>query len=203
MKSEGREGINLILSDRDIKSYIQEGKLIIDPIDNPKSQIQPSSIDLRLGNTFLHFKVEGRAFIDPTKDSLQDLMGTIEVEDGKPFFLRPGEFVLGTTIETIKLPEDLVARVDGRSSLGRLGVIVHATAGYVDPGFCGQITLELSNINHVPIALYPGMRICQISFYTLTSPAETPYYKKEGSKYQNQKGPTASKLDIDFCKKEE
>jgi len=203
LKSEGREGINLILSDRDIKSYIQEGKLIIDPIDNPKSQIQPSSIDLRLGNTFLHFKVEGRAFIDPTKDSLQDLMGTIEVEDGKPFFLRPGEFVLGTTIETIKLPEDLVARVDGRSSLGRLGVIVHATAGYVDPGFCGQITLELSNINHVPIALYPGMRICQISFYTLTSPAETPYYKKEGSKYQNQKGPTASKLDIDFCKKEE
>ncbi|HPU43936.1 MAG TPA: dCTP deaminase [Dictyoglomaceae bacterium] len=193
----------MILSDRDIKSYIQEGKLIIDPIDNPKSQIQPSSIDLRLGNTFLHFKVEGRAFIDPTKDSLQDLMGTIEVEDGKPFFLRPGEFVLGTTIETIKLPEDLVARVDGRSSLGRLGVIVHATAGYVDPGFCGQITLELSNINHVPIALYPGMRICQISFYTLTSPAETPYYKKEGSKYQNQKGPTASKLDIDFCKKEE
>ncbi len=193
----------MILSDREIKSYIKDGKLIIDPIDDPKSQIQPSSIDLRLGNTFLHFKVEGRAFIDPTKDSLQDLMGAIEVEDGKPFFLRPGEFVLGTTIETIKLPEDLVARVDGRSSLGRLGVIVHATAGYVDPGFCGQITLELSNINHVPIALYPGMRICQISFYTLTSPAETPYYKKEGSKYQNQKGPTASKLDIDFCKKEE
>jgi len=193
----------LILSDRDIKAYIKEGKLIIAPMDDPKRQIQPSSIDLRLGNTFLHFKVEGRAFIDPTKDSLQDLMGTIEVEDGKPFFLRPGEFVLGTTIETIKLPEDLVARVDGRSSLGRLGVIVHATAGYVDPGFCGQITLELSNINHVPIALYPGMRICQISFYTLTSPAETPYYKKEGSKYQNQKGPTASKLDIDFCKKEE
>ncbi|HOL39755.1 MAG TPA: dCTP deaminase [Dictyoglomaceae bacterium] len=193
----------MILSDRDIKAYIKEGKLIIAPMDDPKRQIQPSSIDLRLGNTFLHFKVEGRAFIDPTKDSLQDLMGTIEVEDGKPFFLRPGEFVLGTTIETIKLPEDLVARVDGRSSLGRLGVIVHATAGYVDPGFCGQITLELSNINHVPIALYPGMRICQISFYTLTSPAETPYYKKEGSKYQNQKGPTASKLDIDFCKKEE
>jgi len=193
----------LILSDRDIKAYIKEGKLIIAPMDDPKRQIQPSSIDLRLGNTFLHFKVEGKAFIDPTKDSLQDLMGTIEVEDGKPFFLRPGEFVLGTTIETIKLPEDLVARVDGRSSLGRLGVIVHATAGYVDPGFCGQITLELSNINHVPIALYPGMRICQISFYTLTSPAETPYYKKEGSKYQNQKGPTASKLDIDFCKKEE
>ncbi|HOP95713.1 MAG: dCTP deaminase [Dictyoglomaceae bacterium] len=193
----------MILSDRDIKAYIKEGKLIIAPMDDPKRQIQPSSIDLRLGNTFLHFKVEGKAFIDPTKDSLQDLMGTIEVEDGKPFFLRPGEFVLGTTIETIKLPEDLVARVDGRSSLGRLGVIVHATAGYVDPGFCGQITLELSNINHVPIALYPGMRICQISFYTLTSPAETPYYKKEGSKYQNQKGPTASKLDIDFCKKEE
>jgi len=203
LKSKGREDINLILSDRDIKAYIKEGKLIIAPMDDPKRQIQPSSIDLRLGNTFLHFKVEGRAFIDPTKDSLQDLMGTIEVEDGKPFFLRPGEFVLGTTIETIKLPEDLVARVDGRSSLGRLGVIVHATAGYVDPGFCGQITLELSNINHVPIALYPGMRICQISFYTLTSPAETPYYKKEGSKYQNQKGPTASKLDIDFCKKEE
>jgi len=203
LKSKGREDINLILSDRDIKAYIKEGKLIIAPMDDPKRQIQPSSIDLRLGNTFLHFKVEGKAFIDPTKDSLQDLMGTIEVEDGKPFFLRPGEFVLGTTIETIKLPEDLVARVDGRSSLGRLGVIVHATAGYVDPGFCGQITLELSNINHVPIALYPGMRICQISFYTLTSPAETPYYKKEGSKYQNQKGPTASKLDIDFCKKEE
>lgn len=193
----------MILSDRDIKKYLQEGKLLIHPIDDPEKQIQPSSVDLRLGNTFLHFRVEGRAYIDPTQDRPQELMEIIEVNDRRPFFLRPGEFVLGTTIETVKLPDDLVARVDGRSSLGRLGIIVHATAGYVDPGFCGQITLELSNINRVPVALYPGMRICQISFYKLTSPAEIPYYKKEGSKYQNQKGPTASRLDIDFCKKED
>lgn len=190
----------MILSDRDIKKYLESGDLVLEPLENPLEQIQPSSVDLRLGNKFLHFRVEGRAFIDPSKDNPSELMEIIEVNNGEPFFLRPGEFVLGTTIEMVKLPDDLVARVDGRSSLGRLGIIVHATAGYVDPGFCGQITLELSNINRVPIALYPGMRICQISFYKLTSPAELPYYKKKGSKYQNQKGPTASRLNIDFKK---
>ncbi|MCS7201810.1 MAG: dCTP deaminase [Dictyoglomus sp.] len=188
----------MILSDRDIKNYLERGELIIEPLENPEEQIQPSSVDLRLGNSFLHFRVEGRAFIDPSKDNPSELMEIIEVRDKEPFFLRPGEFVLGTTIETVRLPDFLVARVDGRSSLGRLGIIVHATAGYVDPGFCGQITLELSNINRVPVALYPGMRICQISFYKLTTPAEVPYYKKKGSKYQNQKGPTASRLNIDF-----
>ncbi len=188
----------MILSDRDIRNYLEKKDLIIEPLENIEEQIQPSSVDLRLGNSFLHFKVEGRAFIDPSKDNPSDLMEIIEVKDKEPFFLRPGEFVLGTTIETVGLPDFLVARVDGRSSLGRLGIIVHATAGYVDPGFCGQITLELSNINRVPVALYPGMRICQISFYRLTTPAETPYYKKKGSKYQNQKGPTPSKLNIDF-----
>ncbi len=188
----------MILSDRDIKNYLERKELILEPLENIEEQIQPSSVDLRLGNFFLHFKVEGRAFIDPSKDNPSDLMEIIEVKDKEPFFLRPGEFVLGTTIETVGLPDFLVARVDGRSSLGRLGIIVHATAGYVDPGFYGQITLELSNINRVPVALYPGMRICQISFYRLTTPAEIPYYKKKGSKYQNQKGPTPSKLNIDF-----
>jgi len=190
--------MRLILSDRDIKRYLETGELLIEPLENYEEQIQPSSVDLRLGNSFLHFRVEGRAFIDPAKDNILELMEIIEVKNNEPFFLRPGEFVLGTTIEKVKLPDDIVARVDGRSSLGRLGIIVHATAGYVDPGFCGQLTLELSNINRVPIALYPGMRICQISFYKLTSPAEVPYYKKKKSKYQNQCGPTPSKLNYDF-----
>jgi dCTP deaminase len=146
----------LILSDRDIKKYLESGDLVLEPLENPLEQIQPSSVDLRLGNKFLHFRVKGRAFIDPSKDNPSELMEIIEVNNGEPFFLRPGEFVLGTTIEMVKLPDDLVASVDGRSSLGRLGIIVHATAGHVDPGFCGQITLELSNINRVPIALYLG-----------------------------------------------
>lgn len=155
-------------------------------------------MDLHLGNIFKLYEHSKFAVLDPKKpETFRNNMRTVVVEGAEPFMVQPGEFVLGVTQEKISVPDDLVVRVEGRSSLGRLGIIVHSTAGFVDPGFTGTITLEISNLNRLPIALYPGMRICQIAFLKMSSPAETPYDKKPFSKYQGQTMPEESKLSAD------
>ena len=186
----------MILSDRTIREELAAGRIVVDPLD--ESCIQPSSIDLTLDPRFLVFLNHTRSIID-VKEDLTDLTDLVEVPDGAPFILHPGEFVLGATLERIVVPDDLVARLEGKSSLGRLGLLIHSTAGYVDAGFDGQITLELSNVANLPIAIYPGMKIGQVSFYMLSTPAEHPYGSAEaGSKYQGQKGPTPSRGHRDF-----
>jgi dCTP deaminase len=185
----------VILSDRSINEAIASGRLGIEPFD-PKL-VQPSSIDVRLDNKFLVFRNTKRAFID-VKQPADDLMEMIEVGPDDPMFLHPHEFVLGSTIERVKMPDDLVGRLEGRSSLGRLGVVIHSTAGYLDPSFEGRVTLEISNLANLPIALYPGMRIGQISFSLMTTPADKPYGAARGSKYSGQQLPTASRLYLDF-----
>jgi dCTP deaminase len=185
----------VILSDRSINEAIASGRLEIEPFD-PKL-VQPSSIDVRLDNKFLVFRNTKRAFID-VKQPADDLMEMIEVGQDEPMFLHPHEFVLGSTIERVKMPDDLVGRLEGRSSLGRLGVVIHSTAGYLDPAFDGRVTLEISNLANLPIALYPGMRIGQISFSLMTTPADRPYGAARGSKYSGQQLPTASRLYLDF-----
>jgi len=185
----------VILSDRSINEAIASGRLGIDPFD-PKL-VQPSSIDVRLDNKFLVFRNTKRAFID-VKQPADDLMEMIEVGLDEPMFLHPHEFVLGSTIERVKMPDDLVGRLEGRSSLGRLGVVIHSTAGYLDPAFEGHVTLEISNLANLPVALYPGMRIGQISFSLMTTPADRPYGAARGSKYSGQQFPTASRLYLDF-----
>lgn len=185
----------LLLADRDILREIQALRLVIDPLD--EAAIQPASIDLRLDGRFLVFRHTRQACID-VRQPARDIMEEVVVDEDEPFFLQPASFVLACTIERLVLPSDLVGRVDGRSSLGRLGLLVHATAGYVDPGFQGQLTLELSNQAPLPIALYRGMRICQVSFHRLSSPALRPYGSPGlGSKYQQQRGPTASLVHLD------
>ena len=185
----------MILSDRSIKEAIASGRLGIEPFD--PNLVQPSSIDVRLDNKFLVFRNTKRAFID-VKQPADDLMEMIEVGSDEPMFLHPHEFVLGSTIERVKMPDDLVGRLEGRSSLGRLGVVIHSTAGYLDPAFEGHVTLEISNLANLPVALYPGMRIGQISFSLMTTPADRPYGAARGSKYSGQQLPTASRLYLDF-----
>lgn len=166
--------------------------------------IQPASLDVRLGNKFKIYEHTKNAVLDPMNpDGTKNMTRTIEVPDGEPFYIQPGEFVLGATSIKIKLPNDLVARVEGRSSLGRLGIIVHSTAGFIDPGFEGTITLEISNINRLPIALYPGMRVGQYAFEMMSSPADVPYGAERGSKYKGQIDPEASGIssDREFVKK--
>lgn len=188
----------MILSDRDIKERLRSGKIVIEPLENPQVQIQPSSVDLRLGSQFKIFRHVEKAYIDPLKDDAEDYTETKTITGEKPFILHPNEFALASTIERVEVPEDLVAHVDGRSSLGRLALLIHATAGFIDPGFKGNVTIELSNVGKMPIALYPGMRICQISFETLSSSAELPYgHPIRGSKYQNQMGPISSRIHLD------
>lgn len=190
----------MILSDRDIRAAIKEGRVKIEN-DQPElfePHIHASSMDLRLGDTFKLYEHSKFAVLDPKQpESFVGNMRTIIVKNGEPFIVQPGEFVLGVTREKITVPNDLVVRVEGRSSLGRLGIIVHSTAGFVDPGFSGTITLEISNLNRLPVALYPGMRICQLAFEMMTSPAETPYNAKPGSKYQGQILPEESRLAKD------
>lgn len=187
----------MVLSDRDIKRRLGED-LVIEPLLDEEMQIQPSSVDLRLGNTFRIFKNLHIPYINPLEDvELDTYTEVVEISDDEPFILHPGEFVLGTTLERVEIPPDIVARVEGRSSLGRLAVIVHATAGYIDPGYRGQITLELSNLGTVPVALYPKMRCSQVVFEEMTSPAERPYGAERGSKYQDQEGPIASRITVD------
>lgn len=187
----------MILSDRSIRDEIEAGHLIIDPYDS--AMVQPASVDLRLSRRFLVFRNTQQPFID-VRTPVDNVMELVEVANGDPVFVHPKEFILGSTLERVSLPNDLVARLDGRSSLGRLGIVIHSTAGFIDPGFSGHITLEMSNLANLPIALYPGMRIAQISFHQMTTPAEIPYGRRAlGSKYQGQDAPTASRVYLDFA----
>lgn len=189
----------MILSDKDIKAAIDSGRIVVDSKQSSETfHIHASSMDMRLGSSFKLYEHSKFAVLDPKNpETFAGNMRTISVPEGEPFIVQPGEFVLGVTEETITLPDDLVARVEGRSSLGRLGIIVHSTAGFVDPGFSGTITLEISNLNRLPVALYPGMRVCQLAFEVMSSPAETPYHKKAFSKYQHQVLPEESRLTVD------
>jgi dCTP deaminase len=188
----------MILSDTDILARLREGDLVIDPLADIDQQVQPASVDLRLGSEFLEFQRTNISCIHPTRErEVSEYIDETVVEAGEEFILHPGDFVLGTTKERVEMPADLVANVEGRSSLGRLAVVVHATAGFVDPGYRGQVTLELSNLGTAPVALTPGMRVSQLVFTELTSPAERPYGSERGSKYQDQHGPQASRIGDD------
>jgi dCTP deaminase len=186
----------VILSDRSIRAAVQSGRIRIDPFD--PAMVQPSSVDVRIDRYFLVFENHRYPIIDP-RISQPELTTEVETEVDQPFILHPGEFVLGSTLEVVELGDDVVARLEGKSSLGRLGLLIHSTAGFVDPGFEGHLTLELSNVATLPIAIYPGMKIGQLSFYELSTPAESPYgTDSAGSKYQGQRGPTASRVHEDF-----
>ena len=186
----------MILSDRDIRTAIAAGEIGIDPFD--ERDVQPSSVDLHVDRFFRTFHNARHPFID-VKLPMDDLTEVVEVKEEEAFILHPGEFVLGSTMEYVKLPNHLVARLEGKSSLGRLGLLIHSTAGYVDPGFEGHLTLELSNVANLPITIYPNMKIGQISFFQLTSEAENPYGSGAvGSKYQGQRGPTPSRYYANF-----
>jgi dCTP deaminase len=185
-----------VLADRDIRSALEAGEIAIRPYD--PGDLQPSSVDLHLDRSFRVFRNNRYAFID-VRSPQPDLTELLHVADDEPFILHPGEFVLGQTLEWVELPNDLVARLEGKSSLGRLGLLIHSTAGYVDPGWKGNLTLELSNVANLPIALYFGMKIGQISFFKMSSEVERPYGSPElGSKYQGQSEPTASAFHRDF-----
>lgn len=186
----------MILSDVTIREAIAAGRIVIEPMMD--GAIQPSSVDLRIDRYFRVFRNDTTPFIDP-KEPQEDLTELVEVRDPHAFILHPGEFVLASTLERVVLPDDLAARLDGKSSLGRLGLLTHATAGFVDAGFDGHLTLELSNVANLPIALYPEMKIGQISFFQMTTPAEHPYgTSTAGSKYQGQGGPTPSRYYLNF-----
>jgi dCTP deaminase len=187
-----------VLSDRDIRAALEAGEIVIRPYD--PQDLQPSSVDLHLDRRFRVFRNNRYAFIDVRQEQ-PDLTELLTIADDEPFILHPGEFVLGQTLEWTELPNDLVARLEGKSSLGRLGLLIHSTAGYVDPGWKGNLTLELSNVANLPIALYFGMKIGQISYFRMTSPVDRPYGSKElGSKYQGQSEPTASAFHKNFPK---
>jgi dCTP deaminase len=186
----------MILSDVDIRKEIESGRIVIDPFD--PASIQPSSVDLHVDDRFRVFANSRYPYIDVKKE-MPGLTEVVEVAEVDPFILHPGEFVLGSTLERVAIPDDLVARLEGKSSLGRLGLLIHSTAGYVDPGWDGYLTLELSNVANLPITIYAGMKIGQISFFRLTTPAERPYGSTETkSKYQGQRGPTASRFFEEF-----
>ena len=182
----------MVLSDRTIRRLLEEGRIRIDPYD--ETLLQPSSVDVRVDRLFRVFHNARYPFID-VKQPQEDLTELVEIEDDQPFILHPGEFVLGSTLERLQLPDDLVARLEGKSSLGRLGLLIHSTAGFVDPGWDGHVTLELSNVANLPITIYYGMKIGQLSFVQLTEPAERPYGADTlGSKYQGQQRPDAQPL---------
>lgn len=181
----------MVLSDHDIKIELDAGRIVIDPFE--PAFIQPASIDLRLGNDFRVFRNSTHVAIDPQVHQ-PDLTEEIIVADDGAFVLHPGQFALGTTLERIALPVDVLGKLEGKSSLGRLGLMIHSTAGYIDPGWDGQVTLELSNVANLPILLRPGMRIGQISFERMSSPVDLPYGSPElGSHYQGQRGATAAR----------
>jgi len=181
----------VILSDKSIREQLESGGIVIEPLGD--GCIQPSSVDLHVDRWFRVFRNDTTPFIDP-KRAQEDLTELVEIEDDSAFILHPGEFVLGSTRERVALSDDLVARLEGKSSLGRLGLLIHSTAGFVDAGWDGHLTLELSNVANLPIAIYPGMKIGQISFLQMTTPADVPYGSAAaGSKYQGQRGPTASR----------
>ena len=190
----------MLLSDRDIAAQFEAGRVRLDPYD--PAMVQPSSVDVRLDRYFRLFDNHKYPFIDPAEEQ-PELTRLIEAKPGEPFILHPGEFVLGSTYEVVSLPDDVAARVEGKSSLGRLGLLTHATAGFVDPGFSGHVTLELANVATLPIKLYPGMKVGQLCFFQLSSPAHAPYGNgAHGSRYQGQRGPTASRSWINFHRTE-
>lgn len=187
---------NVILSDKSIREQIQQGRISIEPYK--PDAVQPSSVDVHLDHRFIVFRNHTMSHID-VKQNLESLTSNVEASESNPFILHPGEFVLGSTLETIKIPDDLVGRIEGKSSLGRLGLLIHSTAGFVDAGWNGQLTLEFSNVASLPITLYPGMRIGQISFMQMSSPADNPYGSDGlNSKYQNQSGPKPSRYWENF-----
>jgi dCTP deaminase len=186
----------VLLSDRDLQAEIAAGRLALDPYE--PGLVQPSSIDVRLDKMFRVFNNVKYTHIDPSLQQ-DDLTSAVEAAEGEPFVLHPGEFVLGSTLEVVSLPNDLAARLEGKSSLGRLGLVTHSTAGFIDPGFSGHVTLELSNLANLPITLWPGMKIGQICVFRLSSPAEHPYgSEKYGSRYQGQRGPTPSRSFLNW-----
>ena len=186
----------MLLSDKDIKAQIEAGRIGLEPLE--MGLLQPSSMDVRLDKFFRLFDNHKYPFIDP-KEQQDELTRLVEVEPNEAFILHPGEFVLGSTFEFVSLPDDIAARLEGKSSLGRLGLLTHSTAGFVDPGFQGHVTLELSNVATLPIKLWPGMKIGQLCFFQLSSASENPYgSQKYGSRYQGQRGPTASRSHLNF-----
>ena len=186
----------MILSDRSLHEAIADGHIVIEPFD--ESCVQPSSIDLKVGSLFRVFRNHTAGVID-VKQDLEELTELIEISEDGVFMLHPGEFVLGSTLERVVVPDDLVARIEGKSSLGRLGLLIHSTAGFIDAGFDGHVTLELANVASLPITIYPKMKIGQLSFMTMTTPADQPYGSgAKGSKYQGQRGPTPSRYFENF-----
>ncbi|UCR88326.1 dCTP deaminase [Mycetocola spongiae] len=188
----------MLLSDRDIKAQVHANRIGLAPYD--EDMVQPSSVDVRLDRYFRLFDNHRYPYIDPSQDQ-SELTRMVEIDPSEPFILHPGEFVLGATYEQVTLPDDVAARLEGKSSLGRLGLLTHSTAGFIDPGFSGHVTLELSNVATLPITLWPGMKIGQLCFFQLSSPTENPYGSaKYGSRYQGQRGPTASRSFQNFHK---
>ncbi len=186
----------MVLSDRTIRRLLAEGRIGIEPFDD--SLVQPSSVDVRVDRFFRVFRNARYPYID-VKAEMEDLTELVQIADEEPFILHPGEFVLGSTLERVTLPDDLVARLEGKSSLGRLGLLIHSTAGFIDPGWDGHVTLELSNVANLPITIYHGMKIGQLSFVRMTEAAETPYGSEQlGSKYKGQTGPTPSRYWKNF-----
>lgn len=186
----------MLMSDRDIRAELESGRIGLAPLE--MSLLQPSSMDVRLDRFFRLFDNHKYPYIDPAEPQ-DELTRLVEVEANEAFILHPGEFVLGSTFEQVTLPDDIAARLEGKSSLGRLGLLTHSTAGFVDPGFSGHVTLELSNVATLPIKLWPGMKIGQLCFFKLSSPSENPYgSSKYGSRYQGQRGPTASRSHLNF-----
>jgi dCTP deaminase len=186
----------MILSDRSIREALDTGRVVVDPLGD--NAVQPSSVDVRVDSSFRVFANHRHPYIDVRADQ-PDLTELVKVGEDEPFILHPGEFVLGSTYERVRLPDDLVARLEGKSSLGRLGLLIHSTAGFVDAGWDGWLTLELSNVANLPIAIYPGMKIGQVAFFQLTTPAERPYGTAAlRSKYAGQRGPTASRYFENF-----
>ncbi|MFJ4096047.1 dCTP deaminase [Kitasatospora sp. NPDC089913] len=190
----------MLLSDKDIRAEIDNGRVVIDPFD--PAMVQPSSIDVRLDRFFRVFENHRYPHIDPSEEQ-PDLTRLVEPEGDDAFILHPGEFVLASTFEVITLPDDVASRLEGKSSLGRLGLLTHSTAGFIDPGFSGHVTLELSNVATLPIKLYPGMKIGQLCLFRLSSPSEHPYgSQRYGSRYQGQRGPTPSRSYLNFHRSE-
>jgi dCTP deaminase len=186
----------MLLSDRDILDQIKNNRVVLDPFE--AGMVQPSSVDVRLDKYFRVFENHRYPHIDPA-DEQPELTRMVEPAHDEPFILHPGEFVLASTYECVTLPDDIAARLEGKSSLGRLGLLTHSTAGFIDPGFTGHVTLELSNVATLPIKLWPGMKIGQLCFFQLSSPSEHPYGSaKHGSRYQGQRGPTASRSFQNF-----
>lgn len=185
----------MILSDRDIKKLLSSGTIKISPQPDLSLALGSCSIDLRLGNSFRIFAHSKYPYFDPRdKELSKDVTTEVKVGDNEPFILQPGDFVLATTIESFSLPDNLLARLEGRSSLGRLGIVVHSTASIFEPGWRGKVVMEMGNLGRMPVALYPMMRVCALTFEELSSPAQVPYYKKKGAKYLHQKSPMESKI---------